>query len=238
MKSRDRLGGLGALLAATTFVIGLTMYATLLLDYTTADTPGEAVEFLVDNQVPLRVWNLVVTVVFALAMVPLALALHDRLGERDRTWSRIATVFGLLWAGLLLATGMITNVGLTAVIDLYANDPDRATTVWAGLDAVQRGLGGGNELVGGAWVLIVSAVSWRVDEFSRGVNALGMTLGACGLVTVVPTLEALGAVFGLGLIVWYVIIGVRLVRPNHVHWTDRVAADGATAPGLPASTHR
>lgn len=167
MRSPDRLGGAGALLAASTFIIGLAMYATLLLDDTTADTPNEAVEFLLDNQLELRIWNMVVTVVFALAMVPLVLALHDRL---------------------------------------------RATTVWAALDAAQRWLGGGNELVGGVWVLAVSATSWRGGEFRRGVDALGMAIGTCGLLTIVPPLEPLGAVFGLGLIVWYSIIGIDLLR--------------------------
>ena len=69
MKSLDRLGGLGALLAATTFVIGLAMYATSLLGYTTAHTPAQAVEFLLDHELQLRAWNIVVTVVFAVMAV-------------------------------------------------------------------------------------------------------------------------------------------------------------------------
>ena len=237
MKSQ-RLGGFGALLAAATFVIGLAMYATLLLDYTTADSPAAAVEFLLDHQLALRVWNLVVTVAFALAMVPLALALHDRLRNRSHTWTPIATVFGLLWAGLLLATGMITNVGFTAVVDLHMTDPQRATTVWASLDAVQRGLGGGNEIVGGVWVLVVSALCWRTGEFRRSVNALGIALGVCGLSTVAPVLADLGAVFGLGLIAWYVIIGVALLRATPAQSPSRrPATDDAVRQAMATGVH-
>jgi len=222
------MGGTGALVAAATFLIGLALYGTLLLDYTTADTPAEAVAFLLDHTVPLRIWNLVVTVVFAVAMVPLALALRDRCAA-DRATAQIGGIFGIIWAGLLLATGMITNVGITAVVDLAATDPDRATTLWASLDAVQRGLGGGNEVVGGIWVLLISTAAWRTGALGRVTNVLGLMAGAAGLLTVVPALMDVGTVFGLGLLVWYILVGVQLRRPSVLAPSEPLSAD-APAP--------
>ena len=49
MKSISRIGGASAVIAAATFIIGLVMFVTLLIDYTTAETPGEAVAFLVSG---------------------------------------------------------------------------------------------------------------------------------------------------------------------------------------------
>jgi hypothetical protein len=43
-----------------------------------------------------------------------------------------AAAFGIIWAGLLLATGMITNIGFRTVADLQATDAARAETVWVG----------------------------------------------------------------------------------------------------------
>lgn len=53
----SRSGGVAALVAAATFVVGLVLFGTMLSDYTTGDpTPAESVEFLVDNQAVLRLW--------------------------------------------------------------------------------------------------------------------------------------------------------------------------------------
>ena len=43
-----------------------------------------------------------------------------------------------------------------------------------------------------------------------------MAAGIAGLVTVVPPLETIGAVFGIGLIIWFVWIGVLLLKPGDV----------------------
>jgi hypothetical protein len=212
MRTRYRAGGIGALVAAATFVIGLAMFATMLLDYTTATAPSEAVAFLVDHRAALTVWNLLITIVFGIALVPLVLALHDRLRAAAPGLSRTASVFGLIWVGLIIATGMILNVGYGSVLDLHVEDPDAAATVWAGVDIVANGLGGGNEIVGGVWVLLVTLAAWRTKLIPSWLNGFGLGAAASGLVTVLPGLSSLGAVFGIGLIVWFVGVGIVLLR--------------------------
>ena len=77
------------------------------------------------------------------------------------------------------------------------------------------GLGGGNEIVGGLWVLLVRWAALRAGELPRLLNDLGLVLGVAGILhTAVPALETLGAVFGLGLIVWFVWLGIVMLRSN------------------------
>ncbi len=216
MKSINRIGGASAIAAAVTFVIGLVMFATLLIDYTTAENPGEAVAFLVDNQLSLYLWNLTITIVFGIVLVPLVMAVHRRLRSDAPALTPIASVFGFIWAGLIIATGMITNIGFGTVVDLQAKDPAMAETVWAALDSVTNGLGGGNEVVGGMWVLLLSLAAIQTQAFSRWLNYLGIVMGLAGIVTVVPALEDVGAIFGLGLIVWFVGVGLRLLSLDPV----------------------
>lgn len=220
MQSLHRLGGIGALVAGATFVIGLAMFATMLIDYTTATDPAQAVEFLLANQVPLQVWNLVIHIVFGIVLVPMVLALRQQFAGVDSALPRIAAVFGLIWSGAIIATGMVTNVGWSTVVELHASDPEMATTVWAAVETVANGLGGGNEVLGAMWVLLVSITALRVGVLPRWVNVLGIVMGIAGLVTVVPPLEPVGAVFGLGLIVWFVRVGMSLLaaaraEPDH-----------------------
>lgn len=128
-----------------------------------------------------------------------------------------------MWAGLIIATGMIVNVGFGTVVDLSAADPAMANTVWSAVDSVANGLGGGNEVVGGVWVLLVGMAALQAGVFSRALNYLGVVAGMAGVVTVLPGLEPVGAVFGLGLIVWFVGVGVSMVRSRIIAGHDRTS---------------
>jgi hypothetical protein len=212
MQSLQKLGGIGALIAAGTFVVGLAMFATLFTDFVSAATPAAAVDFITNNQLALYSWNITIHIVFGIVLVPLVLAIVDRLRHAHSPLARVASVFGLIWSGVIISTGMIVNIAYATVSDLQGTDPEMASTVWAGLDAVTDGLGGGNEVLGGVWVLGISIVALRERLFARWVNYLGVVMGVAGLVTVVPALEEVGAVFGLGLIVWFIAVGITLMK--------------------------
>jgi hypothetical protein len=123
-----------------------------------------------------------------------------------------ATAFGLIWGGLVFASGMVFNVGLGTVVDLYGSDPAQAAPVWLAIAAVQGGLGGGNEIVGGLWVLLVSWAALRAGGLPRALNFYGVVIGVAGLFSIVPALEVLGVIFGLGSIVWFAWVGIVMLR--------------------------
>jgi hypothetical protein len=100
--------------------------------------------------------GIVIYILFGIVLVPLALALRERLASSSSAIVTAATAFGIIWATLVIGTGMIANIGLETIVDLQDSDPAGAASVWSTLDAVQNGLGGGNEIVGGLWVLLIS----------------------------------------------------------------------------------
>lgn len=211
----SRYGAIAALIAAATFVFGIALFATSLSAYTSGDpTPAESVAFLVGHQSTLFVWYLVIFLVFGLAIIPLAQALRRRLAGARPQLADIGAVFAYLWAGLMFATGMIANVGITAVADLHYIDPKAAEALWSSIDTVTNGLGGGNELVGGMWILLVSVAAWGTNRLPAGLVLLGLVSAVCGLVTVIPGLSDVGMVFGLGSIVWFVWVGLVLLRSS------------------------
>jgi hypothetical protein len=229
---REKLGGVAALVAAATFVFGFVLFATVLSDYTTGDpTPAESVAFVVDHEAVLYLWNAVIFILFGVVLVPLVLALHELVRAGAPVLASAAAAFGIIWAGLVIAAGMIGNIGLATVADLQETDPTQAQTVWSALDSAQNGLGGGNEIVGGLWVLLVSWAALQTGVLPTALNYVGIAAGAAGIVTIVPALEAVGAVFGLGLIVWFVWAGVVLFRRD----TDR---HDRPEPELPAPRER
>ena len=221
----QKLGGWAALVAAATFVFGIAMAVTVLSDYTIGDpSPAESVAFLMEHQSSLYVWNTVIFIVFGVALVPLVLSLHARERTGSPLLAQTTTALGLIWAGLVVAAGMIGNIAVGTVVDLNDADPGRALPVWSSLDAVQNGLGGGIEIVGGLWVLLVSWVALRGESLPRGLSYLGVIAGVAGVVTVVPSLEAIGGLFGLGLIVWFTWAGLTMLRSDPGRPTSGVTA--------------
>jgi len=209
----SRSGAIGALVAAATWTFGIALFVTSLSDYTDNDaTAIESVDFLVSHQTTLFVWYLVMFLVFGIAIIPLARTLHQRLAGVNRQLADIGAVFAYIWAGLMFATGMLHNIGITAVVDQEETNRDAAESLWLSISTVADGLGGGNELVGGMWILLVSLAAWGNSRLPAGLNLLGIVSAVSALITLVPGLSDVGMVFGLGSIVWFAWTGIELLR--------------------------
>lgn len=216
MNELRKVGGVAGLIAAGTYIFGFVLLLGVLepagyqLDGN--DMVAHA-KFLTDNQLVMYVWNLVIWILNAFALVILALALHDQIKQSAPAFSQVATSFALIWAGLILASGMVSNITLKTVSTLYGADPAQAGTFLQAMTAVENGLGGGNELAGGIWVLVLSWGALRAGVLSKPLNFLGVLIGLAGLSTVLPMLAPItGAVFGLGFIVWFAWAGIHLLR--------------------------
>jgi len=136
---------------------------------------------------------------------------------RSPALMQTATVFGLIWAGLIIASGnlMLRNIGVVAT--LYGSDPAQAATAWTALEAVETGIASGNELVGSLWVLLLSVAALRTGGLTRALNYLGLVLGVAGILTMIPAaVETISMVFGTGMIVWSVWVGIILLRGSRV----------------------
>ena len=152
-------------------------------------------------------------VIFGVFLAVLVTAIHERLKNDTPTLSQIASVFGVVWIVLVIASGMIANVGLGVVIDLSINNPEQAMTVWLTINSIVEGLGGGNEIVGGLWVLLLSISALKGDKFPKILNYLGVFVGSVGVLTIYPA-DVLTEVFGLSQIIWFIWLGVHMLSPQ------------------------
>ncbi len=213
MKNLQKIGGIAALYEALAYVLGIVFYI-FIMDSSGAVDPVQKVALLVDNPVSMYILTLFVYVGFGVFLVVLALALYERLKANSPAIMQIATVFGLFWALVVIASGMIFITGMDSVIELYGTNPAQAATVWLAIDAVFEGIGGGVELLGGLWILLVSWAALRGRELPRVLNYFGVGIGVVGILTIVPALEVLTDVFGLTQIVWFVWLGIVMLRSN------------------------
>ena len=223
MNALQKWGGIAALYEAAAYVAGMVGFL-LVVDVSSVDDPVEQVTLLVDNQAFLSILHLIVYVAWGAFMVVLALALYDRLKAGSPAMAQTATVFALIWAGLVIASGTLFIVGMGTVVDLFGEDPAQAATAWLAINSVFEGLSG-IEIVGGIWMLLVSWAALRAEVLPKALNYLGAVIGMAGLLTVVPVLsDALTAAFGLGQIVWFIWLGFVMLRGSRSAGSENVVS--------------
>jgi len=160
-------------------------------------------------------------VFFGFFLIVLSLALYDRLKSGAPAMMQVAAAIGIVWAGSLIASGMVANAGLATIIPLYAKDPVQASLTWQGIETVTNGLGNANgEILGGLMTLLISLAGLRTRSLPTALNILGLLVGAVGIITIIPALNALVSVFGLGQIAWFIWLGNVLLRSKHQKTVD------------------
>jgi hypothetical protein len=216
MKTLEKFGGFAALYLAVAYLIGIILFL-IVLDYPSVTEPAQKVALLVEKQMVIFLTNLLMYVFFGVVLIILSLAMYDRLKASEPAMMQVATVIGIIWAGSLIASGMVANAGIGPVVALYVKDPVQAALTWQGIEAVSNGLGNGNgEILGGLWVLLVSLAGLRAGEFPKGLNVLGLSVGAVGILSVIPELtELLTGFFGLSQIIWFIWLGIVLLKSSH-----------------------
>ncbi len=211
-KSSPRNLGFAALYLAAALVAAM-VYFLVGTDYPAVTDPVEKLDLLVQQQLSINVMYLVAYVGFGLVLATLAVGLQWKLTPVAAMTARVASVIGLIWAGMLVASGLVYIVGMSSVVELNATDPAAAVASWQAIEPVALGLGGaGGEVLGGTWVLLVSLTALRGHVLPTWVTWLGLVVGAAGILSTVPGLATASILFGLLIIVWFAGLGVALLR--------------------------
>jgi hypothetical protein len=214
MKTLRKFGGFSALYMAIAHLVGIVIFLVV-LDYASITDPAQKVALNVDKQMIVFSTNLLMYVFFGFALITLALALYDRLKSGALALMQVAAAIGIIWAGSLIASGMVSNAGLATIVPLFEKDPAQAALTWQGIEAVTSGLGNTNgEILGGPMMLLVSLAGLRTGGLPKALNILGLVIGAVGIVTIIPVLNAFVGIFGIGQIIWFVWMGIVLLRNN------------------------
>lgn len=202
-----RTGGMAALICALTYVIGMAVLLLILVPLGYLDTPMYELPLAVQTAPSVLIaWHTVIYIVNALALIVLVTALSARMRGCAPAVAAVAQGAGLIWATLVLGAGMIANVA----VEMASAHPDTAAPLWHVLHAVELGLGGGNEIAGGFWITLVSL---GTGHWGRGIRWVGALTGLSGVATIIPAVgDPAGAVFGVGAILWFLLVAARLWR--------------------------
>jgi hypothetical protein len=219
MNTLQKMGGIAALIGAATIILGAVVYATLLVPKgfgSNNPDPSRIVALLADNQAIMRLWLQIIWLAFGACLIFLSLALHERLKAGSPELAQAVTIFTLIWAVLVIVVGTLSINNLDTVVRLFGQDPAQAATIWLTLDTVETGLGagGGETIVTGLWLLLLSWAALQARALPRLLNYLGVVVGLAGVLYVFTASDVLLAVNALGLIVWFVWLGIVMLRSN------------------------
>ncbi|WP_333797784.1 DUF4386 family protein [Rheinheimera sp.] len=212
MNPLQKSGGLSSLCQSVIYLLMFVFYAVV-YDLPANAGMAQKLAFLAEHQLMLSVANLLGYVVFGLLLAVLVLALYQRLKDNAPALMQLATLFGVLWVGLVIASGMIANIGLNQVVGLASTEPEQAKAVWLAVNTVVEGLGGGNEIVGGLWVLFLSIAALQSNKLPKALNYLGFVVGCAGILTLYPA-DIFTELFGLSQILWFFWLGLVLLRKS------------------------
>jgi Domain of unknown function (DUF4386) len=212
MSDLQKVGGLAALYMAAAYALGIVLFLVV-LDYPNITDAAQKIALVVDKQLILHATNLILYVVFGVALIVLVVALYERMKGGTPALTRVASAIGLIWAGSLIASGMVANAGISPAVALHAKDPALAAMAWAQIEAVANGLGNANgEILGGLLTLLTSWAGLRAGSLPRVLNYLGVVVGLIGIASTVPGLNDLAGIFGIGQILWFVGLALVMLR--------------------------
>jgi len=130
-KNLQKMGGIAALGHAAALVAGMVLSFTLMFPLLDA-APDQVLKFLAENQTLVYLWNLIVSWGSTITLVIMLLAFYQRLKTGSLVLMRTATIFGFIWAGLIISTGNLMLYNFGVVANLYGNDPAQVAA-WTAL---------------------------------------------------------------------------------------------------------
>lgn len=211
-----RAAGVAALVKALTYIAGFAVMGAYLAPRGFADAQGDpaaSLDLLLAEQGVMYAWYLALYIVGGLALIVLVQGLQATLARVSPVLSQTSGILGQVWAGLLLASGLVALVGQTTVIALAETDRALAVSTWSSVTVIQDALGGGIEIVGAAWILIIGWIGLRSRTFGLSFSLNAVLIGLLGTATLIPATADLAATsFGLTFVVWFVWAAIVLLR--------------------------
>lgn len=212
MRQFSRLGGFAAFYLGLAYAAGIGLFLVV-LDLPSISNAEQKLGLVAENALLFHAMHLAIYVIFGVVLTVFVLALYESLQNVAPVSAKLVAVFGFIWAGLLIASGMVTIAGIAPTIQLMETDPGAAALYWSGIETVADGIGlGQGEILGGLMTLIFSVGALRGALFPKALNYLGILVGIAGVVSILPGLHDVAALFGITQLVWFLWLGGVLLR--------------------------
>lgn len=226
------IGGVAALVCALMYLITLGIYIPA---NRAGSPPGTVLEWLTlfqTNPVTGLFFLGLADIIIMILWGPMSLALFEALKRSNKTWSLIATIFVFVGITVYLATNVaFSMLSLSHHYAVATTEAQKSSILAAGQGMIAISEGTGGQYVGMplAWLagLVLSIIMLRSRSFNKatawvGILGLGLLLASMpfagyttagtmtALVSAIVAVTYIGG--GLLSLVWYILIGIRLLK--------------------------
>lgn len=225
MNNLQKVAGVSAIFEALIYILAFVYFGAFWA-YPSDGSASEKMTYLAENQLVFSMIYFLMYGVFGILLAVLVVGLYDKLKRTNDAMVKVGSVFGVVWVVLVIASSMLATIGLSHAIHLMDVSAEKAFDLWRIISVLIESLGGGNELVGGLWVLMISLAALRAKEFPRGLNYLGLIVGVSGIATLYPD-KVFTEIFGVTQISWFVWLGIAMLSQSN---TDKSVQSTTHAP--------
>lgn len=148
---------------------------------------------------------------FGVLLAILLQALRQAIPDSQSAMAGLAERFGNVWLLLMMASGMVALISMEMILRLLDTSTEQALALHNTYQLLTNALGGGIELVGGLWALLLSIAGLKHNIFPKLLHSLGIIVGSLGIATVLHTLPYLKDAFGITQFVWFIGLGLALL---------------------------
>ena len=212
--SSNQLAGTASMLMALIYVCAFVYFGAM-VSFPASNEADVVMAFVTQNVNALWIAYFTIYVIFGVLLAVVVIAIDDILSscvnQTQNRLLRMGTLFGKIWVCLVIASGMIATIGMSHAVSLTAVSNEEAYRLWGVVSMLVESLGGGNELVGGVWVLLTSITALKQRMFGNTVNYTGCFVGLAGIATIYPA-EVFTEIFGITQIIWFIAIGASLIK--------------------------
>jgi hypothetical protein len=218
MKNLQKIGGIFSIIASVTYIFAMALALSVLTPMANANLGfHEYIAFLVANKRLIHIWHFSMYFINGVCLTMIVLALYERLKNSSPVIAKMATVFGFIWTAFVFLSGLLIIHGTEAVIELYGKNKNHAEILKQIIDTITMSIDHSDKLLGCLWVGMVSIVALKNKMLPKVVNIIGITISIVGLIgTIIPSLLTISYVFGFGAIIWWLCIGVFMIRNENV----------------------
>ena len=208
-----RAGGFAAIGMALCYISVAVIFFGLLAVPAGLDSLGRLQFFLQQEYLLVAIGWGIGYLLFAVLLAILLQALRQVMPPNQSAFAALAERFGNVWLVLMMASGMVALVSMDMTLRLLDSSTEQALALYNTGNLLTNALGGGIELVGGLWVLLLSIAGLQQQRFGKALHLLGLVVGNLGILTVLHTVPYLKDAFGITQLIWFIWLGVSLL-----HW--------------------
>lgn len=205
-------GGVAALGMALCYISVAVIFFGLITLPAGLDTLGRLQYVLQQHYLLAAIGYGIGYLLFGVLLAILLQALRQAMPDSQSALAGLAERFGQVWLVLMMASGMVALISMEMILRLLDTSTEQALALHNTYQLLTNALGGGIELVGGLWALLLSIAGLKHHILPKSLHGLGIIGGSLGIATVLHTLPYLKDAFGITQFIWFIWLGVVLLR--------------------------